>query len=158
IYDFTTHVSYKGFTLSVVADYRTGSNLITEVQNGMAFNGTLKASGALDRSQGGFIMPNSVIPDGNGGYTPNTSVKTGGDTYADVITYFSSQYNNAKENWVVDGDAFKIREVSLTYDFPKAWLQGTGLQSVTLGVHGRNVFTSLASDNLDYADPETSAY
>ncbi len=161
IYDFSTKFTYKGFTLGVVADLRVGGHFIAAVQDGMAFNGSLKASGMNGhRDQGGFIMPNSVIPDVSnpGQYIPNTTVKTGGNTYSTVNSYFASVYSNAKENWVVSSDAFKIREVSLTYDLPQEWLKGTGLRSVTLGVHGRNVFTDLASDNLNYADPETSNY
>src|SRR5699024_535353 len=114
IYDFATSISYKGFRLSAVADLRLGSKLIADVQSGMAFNGTLKESGDLDRNQGGFVMPNSVYKDDNGNYVENTSIKTGGNDYADVITYYSSIYSSIGDNLLIDGKAFKVREIALS--------------------------------------------
>lgn len=158
IYDFATSISYKGFRLSAVADLRLGSKLIADVQSGMAFNGTLKESGDLDRNQGGFVMPNSVYKDDNGNYVENTSIKTGGNDYADVITYYSSIYSSIGENLLVDGKAFKVREIALSYSLPYDFINPAGFREITLGVHARNPFTKLASDNLNYADPETSNY
>ncbi len=158
IYNFSTNISYKGFKLGAVADYRYGSKFIADVKSGLAFNGTLYDSGEVDREKGGFIMPNSVIPDGNGGYIPNTTVMTGGNNYSTVISYFSSIYSTIGENLLTDGRAFKIREISFSYTLPKDLLRAYGLQEVTFGVHARNPFQKFASDNLNYADPESSFY
>ena len=157
IYTFSTSFSYKGFRLGAVADYRFGSKFIADIKEGMAFNGTLYDSG-VDRENGGFIMPNSVIPDGNGGYVPNTSVKTGGDDYDSAITWFSANYSNYGENFIVDGRAFKIREISLSYSLPKDKVRSYGLEEVTFGVHARNPFQKFADDNLNYGDPESSYF
>lgn len=158
VYNFSTNFSYKGLKLGVVADYRYGSKVIADVKSGLAFNGSLYDSGEVVREEGGFIMPNSVIPDGNGGYVPNTSIKTGGDEYGSVITYFSSIYSTIGENLLVDGTAFKVREVSLSYTLPKDMMRAYGLQEVTFGVHARNPFQKFADNNLDYVDPENSYY
>lgn len=158
IYNFSTSVSYKGLTLSAVADFRLGSKFIAYVKNGMAFNGTLLESGQLDRENGGFIMPNSVIPDGSGGYIPNTSVKTGGDDYNSVNDYYASYYGNVGENYLTDGKAFKLREISLTYSLPQKWVSEIGLRDLTIGAYARNPFEKFASDNQNFADPETSYF
>ncbi len=158
IYNFGTKVRYKGFTLGAVADLRLGSKFIAYIKNGMAFNGSLLESGQLDREQGGFVMPNSVIPDGNGGYVPNTDVKTGGDNYNSVNDYYSSYYGNIGENYLTDGRAFKLREISLSYTFPTKWVSQLGLREVTLGGYARNPFTKFASQNQNFADPETSHF
>ena len=158
IYNFSTGISYKGFRLGAVADYRYGAKVIADVKAGLAFNGSLYDSGEVVREEGGFIMPNSVIADGNGGYTPNTSIKTGGNSYGSVLTYFSSIYSTIGENLLVDGQAFKLREVSLAYTLPKDMMRAYGLQEVTLGVHARNPFQKFADNNLDYVDPENSYY
>lgn len=158
IYNFSTNLSYKGFKIGAVADYRYGSKFIADVKSGLAFNGSLYDSGEVDREKGGYIMPNSVIPDGNGGYTPNTTIKTGGNNYTQVISYFSSFYSTVGENLLTDGKAFKIREISLSYSLPKDVITSLGLQEITMGVHARNPFQKFADDNLNYADPESSFY
>ncbi len=158
IYNFSTNLRLGDFKIGAVADLRFGSKFIANVINGMAFNGTLYESGQIDRENGGFIMPNSVIMDASGNYVPNTTIKTGGDDYNGVNDYYSSIYGTIGENYLIDGDAFKIREVSLSYSLPKTVLYGTPLQELTIGVHARNPFQKFASNNLNYADPETSYY
>ncbi|WP_027376119.1 SusC/RagA family TonB-linked outer membrane protein [Kaistella palustris] len=157
-YSFNTNISYKGLRLSAVADYRYGAKFIADVIDGLAFGGTLYESGEVDRENGGYIIPNSVIPDGNGGYTPNTTVKTGGDTYSSVISYFSGKYSSYGENVLVDGQAFKLREVSLSYTLPKDQTKAFGVDEITFGTYARNPLQKFADNNLDYADPETSYY
>lgn len=158
IYNFSTNVSFKGFKLGAVADYRFGSKFIADVKSGLAFNGSLYDSGEVVRENGGFIMPNSVISDGAGGYTPNTTVYTGGTNYSKLLTYYSSTFSKYGENLLTDGQAFKIREISLSYTLPKDMIKQLGLEEITFGVHARNPFKKFADDNLDYADPETSNY
>ena len=158
IYNFSTNVSFKGFKLGAVADYRFGSKFIADVKSGLAFNGSLYDSGEVVRENGGFIMPNSVISDGAGGYTPNTTVYTGGTNYSKLLTYYSSTFSKYGENLLTDGQAFKIREISLSYTLPKDMIKQLGLEEITFGVHARNPFKKFADNNLDYADPETSNY
>ncbi len=158
IYNFSTSISYKGFKLSAVADLRLGSKVIAENISNLAFNGTLWESGEFDRNNGGAVLPNSVIPDGNGGYVENTSVQTGGDDYDDFLEYYSSIYPGIGENLVVGGNAFKLREVALSYSLPNTILDNIGLREVNIGVHARNIFSKFSKDNLNYVDPETSAF
>lgn len=156
IYNFNTSISYKGLTLAATADLRLGSKFFAYVKNGMAFNGTLLESGQLDREQGGFVMENSVIPDGKGGYVENTDVKTGGNDYNAVNDYYSSFYGDVGENYLTDGWALKVRELSLSYDLPKDIVSKVNLRGVSFGVHARNPFRKFASNNQNFADPETS--
>lgn len=158
IYNFATSFSYKQFTLSAVADWRMGSKIIAANISNLAFNGTLKETGDFDRNQGGSVLPNSVIMDGNGNYTPNTSVKTGGNDYAEFLDYYSSIYRSIGENLVVGGNAFKIREIALSYSAPHNVLESLKMREIRFGIHARNIFTSLSKDNLNYVDPETSNY
>lgn len=156
-YTFSTNLSVKGFRLGAVMDYRTGNKFVGDVANGLSFNGTLYESGQIDREKG-FIIPNSVYKDASGNYVPNTSIYTGGNhaDYSGVLAYYSSVYNRIGENFLFDGSAFKIREISLSYTLPKTLLENAGLNEVTFGVHARNPFIKYAKDNLNYADPETS--
>ncbi|MRM83789.1 SusC/RagA family TonB-linked outer membrane protein [Riemerella anatipestifer] len=157
ILGFTTSLEFKGLRLGAVLDYRTGHYFFAGVAADMAFNGGLYESGQFDRNQGGFVMPNSSYKDPvSGAYTPNTTVKTGGNSYADVSTYYSSIYNRIGENFIIDATALKVRELSLSYTLPKELVKNSGLREVTFGLHARNPFIKLAKDNLNYNDPETS--
>lgn len=158
IYNFATSFSYKQFTLSAVADLRLGSKIIAGNISNLAFNGTLKETGDFDRNQGGAVLPNSVIMDGNGNYTQNTSVKTGGEDYAEFLDYYSSIYGSIGENLIVGGDAFKIRELALSYTVPHSVLESLNMREIKFGIHARNIFTKLSKDNLNYVDPETSNF
>jgi hypothetical protein len=73
--------------------------------------------------------------DADGKYVPNTKVAT------DIDNYYRSHYgiDNAEGN-TFSTDFIKFREARLDYTFKPATLKHIGLQRVTLGVYGRNLF------------------
>ena len=152
----TNVFNYKGVSLKAVFDYRTGGVFYSGVMGQLAWTGNLIESAENGRS-GGFIFPNSVVDDGTGNFVPNTNVVTGGNSYATYQDYFGNDYNNNNvENNILDGTAFKVREVALSYTFPRKLVEDMGLANLTLGVNGRNLFLWLPKENKYYADPETS--
>jgi hypothetical protein len=60
---------------------------------------------------------------------------------------------------VVSADAWKIREISLTYDVPATVFAFTNntVKGLKIGLVGRNLFMFLAKNNI-YADPEFNQY
>ncbi len=157
VYSLSTSFQYKGFRLSAVMDYRTGSVFYSDVASFITFNGGLMESADFDRTKGGFIMPNSVIKDTNGNWIPNTSVKTGGDDYTGVSEYYSNIYQTIAENYIFNASAFKIREIALGYTFGKDILgEKSVFNELTFTLHARNPFAKFAKGNLNYSDPETS--
>ena len=156
ILGLTNVFSYKGVTLKAVMDYRTGGKFYSGTRGQLAWTGNLIESAENGRS-GGFIFPNSVVDDGTGNFIPNTNVVTGGNSYASYQSYFSNDnYNNNAENSILDGTALKLREVALSYSFPKQMIERMGLSDLTLGVNGRNLFMWLPKENKYYSDPESS--
>ncbi|MCY4216438.1 MAG: SusC/RagA family TonB-linked outer membrane protein [Flavobacteriaceae bacterium] len=57
------------------------------------------------------------------------------------------------EEYLEDGTFIKLREVSLTYDIPPQWFEGTGLEQVRLSLVGRNLF--YFNDVSDFFDPDS---
>jgi TonB-linked SusC/RagA family outer membrane protein len=153
----TNIFAYKGVTLKTVFDYRTGGKFYSAVKGQLAWTGNLVESAENGRT-GGFIFPNSVVDtNGDGIFEPNTNVVTGGNSYNSYQTYFSNDnYNNNAENSILDGTAFKVREVALSYTFPKKLVENMGITNLTLGVNGRNLFLWLPKENKYYTDPESS--
>ena len=154
ILGFNTSIRYKGINLSGTADYRTGNSFVAMAKRELAFVGALEESADFDRSKG-YIVPNSVQLVG-GQYVAN-STPVGGADYTNVNAFFTGPYRSVGENMVVDGSAFRIREIALSYTLPKSILQSTFVNSVTFGVYARNPFVWYAKSNRNFADPESSS-
>ncbi|WP_333810311.1 SusC/RagA family TonB-linked outer membrane protein [Flavobacterium sp.] len=154
ILNYNTSVEFKGFRLAAVMDYRTGHQFWSGTKDWLSWSGHLYESAENGRS--GFIFPNSAIETAPGVYTENTSVVTGGSTYTSYLNYFSNEYRDVVENFVLDATAFKVRELSLSYTLPTKTIEKTGLTSLRFGVNARNPFVVLPKENRGYNDPEQS--
>lgn len=145
-------VNWKDLTFSAVADYRGGAQIYTgNLGTGMDFSGISKRSGQNGRQP--FIFPNSSYWDGSK-YVENTSVYTANGGY----NFWSQAINtNANTNYLVSGDFWKIREVSLSYNLPAKLYSfaKNAIKGATLTVSGRNLFMFLPSTN-EWTDPEFS--
>lgn len=155
IVNYSTTLNYKGWKLGAVLDYRAGHQFLSQSKWTVATFGYLVESAEGGRD-GGFIYPNSVVSDGSGGYVQNTSILTGGTTYNSLQQYYANQYTETGENFVVNADALKVRELSLSYSLPSKMLNRSGIQALTIGVNLRNPFTWLPKENRGYADPESA--
>ena len=139
-------VTYKGFTLYAVADYRTGHVFFNDLNNALEFTGLTQHSVTAGRQP--FVFPNSSYSDGAGGFVANTNRVT-----ADGGNAFWEEYSKTKENYVTDATTLKLREVSLSYDFSNDFTTKIGIETMTLGVFGRNLLTLRPKDNST-TDPE----
>jgi TonB-linked SusC/RagA family outer membrane protein len=145
-----TSVSYKGFTLSGVAEFRAGNVIF----NNMPY---LDEFGLSPRSVAGgnqrFVYPNSVIQTAPGKYVPNTNVT--------INDYFQFWGQNGfaylpPAMFVSSGDFWKLRELALSYEFPQSLVQRVKiLKKATASIVGRNLFIWRPKDN-QWTDPEYS--
>jgi TonB-linked SusC/RagA family outer membrane protein len=74
------------------------------------------------------------------------------------VSYYQTFYNNfdANEFFVEDGSYIRLRELSVNYQVPKAWVQPLnflGFESARLGIVGRNLWTST---NYSGYDPDVT--
>ena len=159
IVGFTNNFSYKGLTLTVVADYRTGGSIWSEAYNSLQFSGYTPESASQDRNVG-YVMPNSVQQTSPGVYTTNTT-PVGGGGLAATTNYFGQVSNIIGETSVLDASELKIRELALAYQLPSKFLKGTGIKAFKFGVNARNPFVFFFANghgikNEGYTDPEAS--
>ena len=147
----TTSFRYKDLTLSAVADYKTGHVFYSTLVEALEFAGLTKYSASTNRQP--FIFPNSVYESapGSGVYVDNTSLPTSGGSR----TFFQNSYNNIKENYVVDASAIKLREIALDYNVPAKILEGTPIETASLGFIANNISIWRAAENI-FTDPEFS--
>lgn len=160
IVGLTTEVKYKGFRLAATAEYRNGHYIYNAVSTSYDFSGAGIRSTWFNRER--FVFPNSAYrdPENPGtdedpNYINNTSVTTatgGADFWTD-----GTRNTGIGENYTHSAGFWKIREISLRYDFPSSWLSSTKfIKSASLSVQGRNLFIWVPKTNL-YTDPEYSA-
>lgn len=155
IVGLTSTVSYKGFKLSGTAEFRTGHYIYNSVTTAYDFSGAGIRSTWYNRDR--FVIPNSVYadPDNEGAYIQNTNVTTtsgGADFWTD-----GSRNTSIGENYTHSAGFWKIREISLRYDFPSRLLGATKyIKGASISVQGRNLFIWVPKTNL-YTDPEYSA-
>ena len=148
----TTALTYKGFSLSAALDIRKGGYMFSRTKNLMQFTGT----GAVTtyNSRRPFIIPNSVVSDGNGGYVENTTPLY--LTNSSYQTYFNDYgYGDGGEAYLLDRSFVKLRNISLTWNVPQKWVKAMSLSGLSVTAFCNNVFTWTASDNR-YVDPEST--
>ncbi|HWK05067.1 MAG TPA: SusC/RagA family TonB-linked outer membrane protein [Puia sp.] len=138
----TSGMTYKGFSLNAVFDYRGGAKMFNSMGQALDFAGISATSG---QNRQHFIVPNSVIYDGTK-YVPNTSVPTTGT----AAQWWSTTYNAIGTPYVVSAAFWKLRELSLGYDIPVTAL---GLQKVV-----RRINFSLIAQNLFMWRPKTNQW
>lgn len=153
---FSTNLRYKNFSAYANMEYRKGGVFYSGAMQGMAFSGQLEQSASFDRTQGGYIIPNSVYMNSAGQYVANTSIKSGGDSYVGLADYYSNVYGAIAENFIVDATFFKVRELGISYSLGREMAKSIGLDGLTFGVYARNPFFKYAKENKGYGDPETS--
>lgn len=150
----TTAFSAYGFTLSAALDIRKGGYMFSRTKNLMQFTGNGTITTYNDRRP--FIIPNSVVDNGDGTYSENTTpIFLADGSYQDYFNDYGYGYGG--EAYLIDRSYVKLRNITLAYTFPRAWVNKIYLSDVTLSVFCNNVFTWTASDNY-YIDPETSSY
>jgi len=143
-------LSWRGLSLTVTADYRGGHQVYHGIGPDMDFTGISARSATNGRMR--FIVPNSVYDDGTGKFVTNTDVlvRTGGYGFFEAV----ATNRGINSNYLTSAAAWKIREVSLTYDVPAGLLRKTkSIKGATLGFVGRNLFTFLPVSN-QWTDPE----
>ncbi len=151
IFGITLNANYKGFSLTAVAEYRGGNQIVVDQLGGfMDDNGISSRSAQYGRRA--FVWPNSVVFDGTK-YVENTNI------YTSIYNrdFWNTDLNTeAITNYLVSGAFWKLREVSLSYEFPSTVFKGNTLRGVTVSVSGRNLLTWLPKTNV-WTDPEFSS-
>ena len=144
-----TDLSYKGLSLSAVAEYRGGNVINNLVGNALDFTGTSEHS-ALNGRQS-FIIPESVIQTSPGVFTPNTTALV---AQASRQFWVNSDYHNTDRAYVTSAAFWKLREVALSYEVPiQKLLHSNVIKMAQISLVGRNLLMLRPVTNV-WTDPE----
>ena len=135
----TNTFNYKNFTLNFLIDFRIGGDVYSGTDAALDASGVSKRS--LQYREGGVVVQ-GVHSDG----TPNTTSISAQD-YWGAVSGIGSEY-------VYDQSNARLRELSLTYRFPKKLLEKTFVQNASVSLTGRNLF--FLWKKTDNFDPESS--
>lgn len=69
------------------------------------------------------------------------------------LRYAYNAYNYSTER-IARGDFIRMKEISLSYDFPKRWVQAIKLNSLSAKIQATNLFLIYADKKLNGQDPE----
>ncbi len=140
---WTNTFSFKGFNLSVLMDYRDGGSMFSATAASLLLRGQLKFS---EDREGMRVIP-GILGDPQ---TYKPLLDEAGKTIKNTIpmTAFQSHFSNgygaygADETNIYDITTIRLREVSLGYNIPKAFLKKTlpFIGGLRVSVSGRNLW------------------
>lgn len=143
---------YKNFTLSASLDWKEGGEMYSYTARLLGFTGNSIATTFNERSP--FIVPNSVIDNGDGTYSENVTPID----YINVTGFYSSSNNGSIEDThVIDKTFVRLRDMSLTYRIPDDFIERLGLSSAAVSIYGKNL-ALWTPDSNPYIDPEVSTF
>lgn len=142
---FTNTVSFKGFTLGALFEWKQGGDLFSNTTSFLLGRGTTRDTEDRDVPRvvpGVLGNPNTLQPatDLEGNKIVNNIQVMENDLWFAAQGGGSFAINAPSEFSVFDGTTLRLREVSLSYDLPKSWLTKTPFGAVGLSVTGRNLW------------------
>jgi TonB-linked SusC/RagA family outer membrane protein len=146
-----TALTYKNLILSATLDYRKGGKFWSYTKRLTMFVGNDPVELYNDRRP--FIVPNSVIEDGDGYRENDVPVDM-----ADISNFYNSQFNPTIERaHILDRTYFKVREITLTYNVPAVLASKTPFARISASLVGRNLWLWTPSEN-NVVDPEATQF
>jgi TonB-linked SusC/RagA family outer membrane protein len=137
--------NYKNFKLNVFITYSFGNKVRLDPAFRVAYSDL--------RSMPKEFKNRWVLP-GDEAYT-NIPVIATYRQYRDISNlnraYNAYNYSSAR---VADGGFIRLKEISLSYDFPKNWISPLGFKSLTAKIQATNLFLLYADSKLNGQDPE----
>ncbi|AKK72250.1 SusC/RagA family TonB-linked outer membrane protein [Chryseobacterium gallinarum] len=133
LFGFTNSFVYKNFGLSFLIDGRIGGKFYSSTQSALQ-----KAGLAADTAPGGrrdnFVL--DAVVQQNGTYTSNTKEVTQQDYWAAVT---AGNLGITEQN-IYDATNIRLRNIQVSYSFPKSIFQKLALQSAKVSFTANNVW------------------
>ncbi|MBK6263461.1 SusC/RagA family TonB-linked outer membrane protein [Marivirga sp. S37H4] len=137
--------TYKGINLNVLVDAKIGGEIYSMTNAWGRYAGILEET--LKGRENG-IVGEGVIEVSEGVYEENNVV-------VPALNYNHAAFgNNIAAGSVFDASYVKLRQITLGYSLPKAWIQNTPFRGVQVSAVGRNL--ALLYAKAPHIDPETA--
>lgn len=142
-FGFINTFSYKNFSLAAQVDWRQGGKLSSGYNRLGNLYGILAETAQREEDY--------VFPGKQGYYEEGNLVVTGDNdiTIQRGYDFFRVNQDPIREANVHDATFVRLRELKLSYELPKAWLQKSFIQSASFYLIGRNLWLDAAVPNFD---------
>ncbi len=156
---FSNTLSYKGFSLDFLIDYKLGGDMISTGMHYMTGAGMFESSLKYRDAEHGGLSYNvdgggNKVLDENGLYhdgvilegvtasgETNTTIVSAPSYYLDCFGWGTyAGYYNRYDNAVNENSYVKMREMGLSYNLPSLVVQKIGFQRLQLRLVGKNLF------------------
>jgi TonB-linked SusC/RagA family outer membrane protein len=155
----TNNVSYKNFGLNFTFDGRYGGKIENYVNQKMWQSGRHEFSDTPERAndvQGiksyitnaVVVTGGELLTDGQGNVISDTRTFEPNATKMFYQDYAKSYHGNYAAN-IIDKTFFKLREVRLTFNFPKQALANTFINDASISLIGRDLLYFSKNKNID---------
>ncbi len=153
---FGNTLKYKGFNLYALVDMRQGGVIFSQSSREQIIYGTSKKT--LQGRDGTYVADGVVAQkDGSGNWVSTgvqNSKQVTAQDYWNLVA--SDKEVMVSEEMINDMSYVAMREISLSYTFPQKLMPHRIVNSLKLGVYGRNLF--YFQRNTDGFSPEASAF
>ncbi|WP_242203799.1 SusC/RagA family TonB-linked outer membrane protein [Aestuariivivens insulae] len=140
----TNTFNYKNWSLNALVDFRIGGEVFSFTDAALDAAGVTKRS--LQYREGGVVVE-GVYDEGTTNEGASNTTNISAQDYWGAVSGIGSEY-------VYDQTNARLRELSLTYRFPKSLLEKTFIQNASVSFTGRNLF--FLWKKADNFDPESS--
>lgn len=130
----STNISYKGITLSALAEYKFGNKVFIVENRYLQSDGNQMTMNQAKSALNYWKQP------GDTGVNPKP-----------VAGNATNSYSFSSDRFIENGDYVRIKDITLSYDLPSKWTKKAGFNTVRLYASGLNVFTF---HDVNFWDPE----
>ena len=142
---FGNTFQWKGLKLNVFFTYSFGN----VVRLDPCFKASYSDLTAMPRE-----FKNRWVVPGDEDYTTIPVIASRNQVFNDYqLSYAYNAYNYSTDR-IAKGDFIRLKEVSLSYDFPKEWIKKLQMSSLSLKVQATNLALLYADKKLNGQDPE----
>ena len=157
-------LSYKNWSLNFMFDFQKGGCVYSTYLTDLLGRGVTKDT---EDRLGTRILPGvygdantgQALKDAEGNTIPNTTALGEADLWFSSGTYSTFAINSVDEVACYDATVLRLREVTLSYSFPKKWMSKMKLTAMDLSLVGRNLwfFAPNVPKHSGY-DPTSNSY
>src|SRR5690606_29639572 len=145
---WTNSLAYKNFGLSFLIDGRFGGEFYSGTNLNLQVNGS--AAVTAPNGQRDKLLVDGVVTSGTG-YAKNT-VETTQQLYWNQVGTTSGNFGIGEAN-VYDATNIRLRNLSLSYNFPSTMLKNSIIQRAKISVTANNVW--MIKSHANGVDPES---
>ncbi|HEY0177121.1 MAG TPA: TonB-dependent receptor, partial [Pedobacter sp.] len=160
-YGLENTFTYKNLSLKMLVDGRLGGMMYSTTNQKMWWGGTnpgtvnhyrdeANAGQATFVGQGVVVVSGAATYDANGNIIKDTRTYAPNTKAVNYIDYMTNTSNAAYDNYNYFSQTFlKLREVTLTWQVPKKWLDKSFIKGLNISAVGRNLLLFSKMPNVD---------